>query len=58
MYEPVKPVILKRNKDDDRPVSGPSVINARSHGVGLLETKTLHVFGDATFVKYFEPVKG
>jgi hypothetical protein len=40
MYSPVIPVILKKNKNDDRPQFAGYMISARSHGVKLPITET------------------
>lgn len=36
MYRPVKPLLLRKNKGDNRPIS-PPMLSARMHNVGLPE---------------------
>lgn len=35
MYRPVRPVVLKRQAGDRRPIDGPPIVSARSYGVAL-----------------------
>jgi hypothetical protein len=35
MYQPVRPVILKEDKDDIRPQFGPPIISSRSYFAGI-----------------------
>lgn len=43
MYQPVRPVVLKRNKGDKRPQFGPWMVSARSSFVRLWDEAVLHV---------------
>ena len=43
MYRPVRPVLLKRDMDDERPQFGPWMFSSRSYFVRLAEEMELHV---------------
>jgi len=55
MYKPVRPVVLKRNRDDRRPQFAGSMISARSHFVKIADSELALKSGREGGVLYWTP---
>ena len=53
MYEPVRPVVLRRDAGEKRGMSWPAVVRARSHGVRVAEGENVMTqVGDEYVVEF------
>ena len=57
MYKPVQPIVIAKDKDDNRPQFAGSIISARSHGVELADMNiTLQEYSNGNAI-YWTPKK-
>ena len=57
MYQPVKSLIMARNKGDKRPLFGPQMISARSHAIGIAKGEYQVIKQGKGFALFYMPEK-
>ena len=55
MYQPIRPIVLAKNENDDRPQFAGSMISARSHGVEIADFQLNVKQADNGNTLYWEP---